>query len=165
MNFERLNRNKNTDYRKFRNCLANKNWYEADQETYQIMLKVANRVVEDYLTEEDINNFPTSDLMTINKLWVDYSQGKYGFSVQAEIYRSLGGTRNYEEKIWEIFCEQVGWCQAGRWLFYSEIFPNKVLQNTTTKGHLPVCFGGGWGIGGVLGMGGECLLSRQDLWK
>ncbi len=164
MNLEiKLQSNKEVNYTKLHRFLAEKNWYEADQETYQVMLKVADRVEEDYLTEEDIDNCSSWDLKIINQLWLHYSEGNYGFSIQAQIYRSLGGTRNYNEKVWENFCEQVGWCQGGRWLFYSEIFDNKKLQNCTTKGHLPVCFGGGWGVGGVLGMGGECLLSRQDL--
>ncbi|WP_416336957.1 hypothetical protein [Crocosphaera sp. UHCC 0190] len=51
MNIEKLNRDKNIDYRRLGNYLADKKWYEADQENYQVMLKVANRVVEDYLTE------------------------------------------------------------------------------------------------------------------
>ena len=49
-------------------------------------------------------NFPCDDLRTIDQLWVHYSNGKFGFSVQKKIYMDeLGGTRDYDKKIWEEF--------------------------------------------------------------
>ncbi|MGD1703854.1 GUN4 domain-containing protein [Dapis sp. BLCC M229] len=34
----------------------------------------------------DIENFPCSELNKIHQLWVDYSQGRFAFSVQKSIY-------------------------------------------------------------------------------
>ncbi|MBU7583756.1 MAG: GUN4 domain-containing protein [Nostoc sp. TH1S01] len=66
-------------------------WREADEETFKLMLKVAGREQQGYLGLEDIRNFPCEDLRIIDKLWVDYSNGHFGFSVQKEIYLSVGG--------------------------------------------------------------------------
>jgi hypothetical protein len=48
-------------------------------------------------------NFPCTDLRTIDGLWVKYSNGHFGFSVQKEIYLSVGGKADgkYYSKAWE----------------------------------------------------------------
>ena len=104
---------RNVDYAKLRDLLAAGNWKEADQETARVMLQAANRVKEGYLTVNDIDNFPCEDLRTINQLWLSYSEGKFGFSVQKEIYHRLGGTREYNREVWESFGDAVGWRQGG----------------------------------------------------
>ncbi|MFM7851992.1 MAG: GUN4 domain-containing protein [Flammeovirgaceae bacterium] len=42
--------------------LKNQQWYEADQETWKLMLKVTNREEEGWLDLENIKNFPSEDL-------------------------------------------------------------------------------------------------------
>ena len=83
------------DYRKLRDLLAAGKWKEADEETTRVMLAVAKREKEDWLDVKHIDNFPCEDLRTIDQLWVKYSDGKFGFSVQKRIYQGLGGTREY----------------------------------------------------------------------
>ena len=80
------------------------------------MLKVAGREEEGWLRVEDIEKFPCSDLRTIDQLWVKYSDGKFGFSVQKKIYQSLGGTKEYDEKVYCSFGDKVGWRQGRKWL-------------------------------------------------
>ncbi len=118
-----------------RNLLAAGKWKEADRETERCMLKVARREKEDWLREGDIDNFPCEDLRTIDQLWVKYSNGKFGFSVQKQIYQSLGGTRQYDSKIWEAFGDKVGWRQGGSWLYYSDL---TFSLDTHYMGHLPL---------------------------
>jgi hypothetical protein len=89
------------DYINLRNLLAAKKWKEADEETARVMLKVAGREEEGWLDTESIEKFPCEDLRTIDQLWVKYSNGRFGFSVQKRIYQSLGGTTKYDEKVWE----------------------------------------------------------------
>ncbi|CCQ59603.1 GUN4 domain-containing protein, partial [Crocosphaera watsonii] len=44
------------------------------------------------------DNFPCEDLRIIDQLWVKYSNGQFGFSVQKQIYMDeLGGTKMYNE--------------------------------------------------------------------
>uniref|UniRef100_A0ACD5GNP1 GUN4 domain-containing protein n=1 Tax=Desertifilum tharense IPPAS B-1220 TaxID=1781255 RepID=A0ACD5GNP1_9CYAN len=45
---------------------------------------------EAWLEIADIDNFPGEDLHILDQLWLNYSKGRFGFSVQAQIYRSLG---------------------------------------------------------------------------
>jgi serine/threonine-protein kinase len=131
------------DYTKLRDLLATGKWKEADEETANKMLEAAGRTEDRWLRIEDIDRFPCEDLRTIDQLWVKYSNGRFGFSVQKRIYESLGGTREYDEKIWEAFGDRVGLCVNKKWLYYKEIKFNTTAQ----EGHLPVG-GGGFGDGG-----------------
>ena len=122
------------DYRKLRGYLQAGKWKEADAETLRVMLAVAKREKEGWLRIEDIDNFPCEDLSIIDKLWVKYSNGKFGFSVQKRIYQSFGGTRSYDEKIWEKFGDKVGWRKGGNWLYYKDI----TFDIKAPEGHLPM---------------------------
>ena len=85
------------------------------------MLQVVSRESKrGWLKTEDIDNFPCEDLQTIDQLWLHYSQGKFGFSVQKEIYESLGGTRE-SIKVWEKFGDRVGWRKGGSWGRYEDL--------------------------------------------
>jgi serine/threonine protein kinase len=126
------------NYRQLEQLLKAGSWYEADQETAKQMLEVAERTRKGWLREEDIDNFPCEDLRTIDQLWVKYSNGRFGFSVQKRIYQSLGGTRSNNWKIWEAFADQVGWRVGGSWLNYEDIKFNQ----TAKEGHLPACLRG-----------------------
>ena len=158
------------DYTNLRNLLAAKKWKEADEETARVMLKVAGREKEGWLNTESIDNFPCEDLRTIDQLWVKYSNGRFGFSVQKRIYQSLGGTSSYDERVWEKFGDKVGWRKNNKWLCYYELS----FLEKAPEAHLP---GLVWVWWDLLGGGGYCfvtynvvevgggvsLLSRRDL--
>ena len=143
---------RNVDYAKLRDLLAAGNWKEADQETARVMLQAANRVKEGYLTVNDIDNFPCEDLRTINQLWLSYSEGKFGFSVQKEIYHRLGGTREYNREVWESFGDAVGWRQGGSWLNSKNL---TFASRKAPSGHLPF----------LVGRRGKSLFSRVKTCK
>ncbi|ARV58437.1 hypothetical protein BZZ01_07105 [Nostocales cyanobacterium HT-58-2] len=71
---------------------------EADEETYKVMLRVADRERKGYLSLNDISKFPYEDLRVIDRLWVQYSNGKFGFSVQKRIWQDLGGWLEGEQR-------------------------------------------------------------------
>ncbi|MGB7893055.1 MAG: GUN4 domain-containing protein, partial [Microcoleus sp.] len=121
------------DYTKLRDLLASGKWKEADEETTKKMLEVANSTSLGYLMNSDINSFPVEDLGTIDLLWVKYSHGRFGFSVQKNIYESVGGTRKSDRKIWQEFGDRVGWRLSGRWLSASQI----KLASNAEIGNLP----------------------------
>ncbi|MBS9395206.1 MAG: GUN4 domain-containing protein [Dolichospermum sp. LBC05a] len=107
------------DYAKLHDLLKAGKWKEADMETYAVMSEVVSN--HDWLRVEDIDNFPCADLRTIDQLWAKYSNGRFGFSVQKRIYQGLGGTREYNQEIWEKFGEKVGWRNGRNWCYYSDI--------------------------------------------
>ncbi len=122
------------DYTKLRDLLAAEKWKEADQETALVMLQVAGRKKEGFLREEDIDNFPCEDLRTIDQLWVKYSDGRFGFSVQKRIYQKLGGSRGDNEKIRDAFGDAVGWRKGSSWLHYNDI----TFDKKAPLAHLPL---------------------------
>jgi eukaryotic-like serine/threonine-protein kinase len=143
------------DYKNLENLLANSKWKEADQETVKKMLEIADKIDEGWLEVEDIDRVPTGDLRTLDQLWIKYSQGHFGFSVQKRIYQNLGETRNYDRKIWEALGNEVGWRVNNRWLSYNELN----FGFNASRGHLPA-----WGWHGVaFGWVRLCLLSRREL--
>jgi serine/threonine protein kinase len=125
----------NMDYRKLRDYLAQGKWKEADEETRRVMLAVAKQDL--WLDERSIDNFPCEDLSIIDKLWVKYSNGKFGFSIQKRIYQGFGGTgtRKYgNSEIWRQFGDKVGWRKGGDWLYYKDI----TFDKKAPEGHLPL---------------------------
>jgi hypothetical protein len=131
-----LRSERGVDYTNLQKLLAAGKWKEADQETGKVMCQAAGR--ESWLREEDIDNFPCEDLRTINQLWLDYSQDKFGFSVQKEIYHSLGGRRHCDEQVWRNFCERVGWRKEESWLRQQEkSYCELTFDLNAPKGHLP----------------------------
>ena len=145
------------DYRPLREMLKASKWKEADKKTERVMLAVAKRKSEGWLTVEDIENFPCEDLRIIDQLWVKYSGGHFGFSVQKKIYQGLGGTSEYNREVWEKFGDTVGWRKEGVWLY--EITYNSKAQ----KAHLPV--GCGVRMDWVVGNGWWSLFSRVETCK
>jgi len=83
------------------------------------------------LNKKSIYNFPCEDLRTIDQLWVKYSQGRFGFSVQKKIWLEVGGRVDGETEC--KLGDRIGWRKGGKWLDYDELTFNKQAQ----QGHLP----------------------------
>ncbi|PNJ94184.1 serine/threonine protein kinase, partial [Cylindrospermopsis raciborskii C03] len=98
-------------------------------------LAVANRQSEGWLRIEDAENFPCKELRTIDNLWLKYSQGKFGISVQQEIYKNLGGTKKFDSNVRISFGERVGWRKQGSWLNYSELNFSLSAPTGTSPGY------------------------------
>jgi serine/threonine-protein kinase len=156
-----LSSDKGVDYTKLRDLLAQEKWKEADEESLAVMLKVAGREEESWLRVEDIEEFPCTDLRTIDTLWVKYSKGRFGFSVQKRIWESVGGTPNADDyEIYKRFGDRVKWREDNNWI---DLYSDFTFTREAPFGHLPV-FGGVGGWGGSWGLWGVVsLLSRRDL--
>lgn len=128
----------NLRYSTLENLLKQKKWKEADKETREIMVKAGSRKDEDWLDEQSIKNIPCPVLRAIDQLWVEHSDGKFGFSVQKEIYQSLDGTEEYNPKIVEEFDKKVGWRKGDEKLTYNELTFD---LGTHYRGHLPYDIG------------------------
>jgi serine protease Do len=134
------------EYTKLEQLLAAGQWEEADEETANKMLEVAGRQKEGWLDNE-MGNFSCPDLRAMDRLWVKYSNGRFGFSVQKRIYQSLGGTKEYDDKIWEplkhddkvwvAFAEAIGWKhrgEKGEWLSKFQL----TFNTNAPSAHLPL---------------------------
>jgi O-acetyl-ADP-ribose deacetylase (regulator of RNase III) len=135
---DRLSCESGIDYTRLRDLLSAGQWLEADLETKAIMLKIPDREAEGWLREEDIKNFPCTDLLIIDNLWVEYSQGRFGFSVQKEIWESVGGKKNADYEIYCLFCKRIGWGDRLGYRDFSWLSSCDLTFNTRAPvGHLP----------------------------
>jgi hypothetical protein len=154
------------DYTRLRDLLKARKWREADQETYEVMIRAVGKKSGDWFTTDELLNFPCTDLRTIDGLWVKYSQGKFGFSVQKKIYVECGAKPDGKypgDKIWYKFCERVGWRKDGSYLSYDDLTANPSFSPT---GEFPLwcCLCGAWWWEVRGGCGGDVsLLSHRDL--
>lgn len=124
------------DYTKLRDYLAAGKWKQADYETYLMMLQAVGREEGDWIRDEELLNFPCKDLRTIDRLWVKYSNGRFGFSVQKEIYLSVGGKPDgkYYKEAWEKFADRLGWIMNSNWNLDQKV----IYDISTPMGHLPL---------------------------
>jgi GUN4-like len=76
------------DYTKLRALLSSGKWQAANQETWNVMCQAARKNIGSVLTSEEIKQISCDDLQIIDNLWRQYSQGRYGFSAQNQIYMS-----------------------------------------------------------------------------
>ncbi|MBS9395579.1 MAG: trypsin-like serine protease [Dolichospermum sp. LBC05a] len=138
-------------------------WRDADLETWNLMKKLTKREQEGWLRLEDVKNFPRQELRKMDQLWVKYSNGKLGFSVQKQIWLDLGGKLDGEPD-WDTLQKlgsRVGWRQNNEWLSYDSY----TFSTNALPGHLPARRIGGWGDGGSVGGGvevGSTLFSSLD---
>jgi len=144
-----LKSERGVNYTKLRDLLATGEWQKADEETAKKMLEAAGRRKDGWLRSEDIDRFPCEDLLTIDQLWVKYSNGRFGFSVQKRIYESLGGSGEYDGKIWEAFCDRVGWRVNNKWFYYNEL----KFNTKAPVAHLP------------MGRVGRGMVGWRGLWE
>ncbi|KAM3091195.1 GUN4 domain-containing protein [Phormidesmis sp. 146-35] len=82
-----LHSERGIDYKPLQDMLKTGKRQEADQETLRVMCVAMGRQKQGWLREEDVQQFPCQDLRTIDQLWVKYSAGKFGFSVQKQIWQ------------------------------------------------------------------------------
>lgn len=131
------------DYKKLDSLLSEQNWRGADEETWQVMLRAA-RQAKIQMNENFIVRFPCKDLMTIDQLWVNHSNGHFGFSVQKRIWEGIGGPTkmagtSYETSIQllESFTKRVPWNRK-----------NTTINLSSPEGYLPVVGFRGIAFGG-----------------
>jgi hypothetical protein len=118
------------DYSKLRELLKFKDWRGADKETAALILKVAGREKEGSLTVKNIQEFPCEDLRTIDQLWVKYSNGRFGFSVQKRIWQDA-------QQNLETFGVSVGWRNEGWFNSSWKVYYSLTFTRNAPLGHLP----------------------------
>lgn len=152
------------DYRRLRYYLAAGEWQKGDRETTVIMLRVAGRENIGWFDKKSLEQFPATDLKTIDRLWLIYSNGKFGFSVQNRIWQSIQRKNSRDATAVKRFAEKIGWRVENRWVYYQ----NVCFSPDAPEGHLPLHFTARWGSGFQVCCGWaidtlSALLAREEL--
>ncbi len=95
------------DYSRLRDFLARGEWKKANEETKIILDTLVWLVTGDCnsIYNQGIQQIPDPDIQTIDKLWLHYSYGRFGFSIQKRIYKKL------DENLLELG-KSVGWINS-----------------------------------------------------
>lgn len=121
---------KGIDYSRLQTLLVEQDYQAADRVTLEKLCELAGpaAVQRKWLYFTEVDNFPSVDLHTINRLWLVFSEGKFGFSVQRDLWVNLG-------KNWERLWPQIGWKTGPTWTRYPQEF---TWDLSAPKGHLPL---------------------------
>jgi len=125
------------NYDKLCDLLEAKLWQEADQETFEIILKLIRRK-KDKPCEAGLRlatakispllsivKLDYDDLETLNGVWIKNSGGHFGFAIQSEIYM--------QSQSLECFYQAVGWQTNSGLKSYDQL----TFDLDSPKGHLP----------------------------
>jgi len=139
------------DYDRLNDLLASGRWEDANEKTFDILLKISGREKQGSLYLEDVEKFSCQDLRTINSLWAKYSNGHFGLSIQKQIWQNMGGSKEPDWEAWCRFSSEVGWLSSKmrrqKLLFFIDLFEeiptvwfdDLIFSIKAPKGHLP-CF-------------------------
>lgn len=123
---------KKVNYAPLEKLLSSEQFQAADRETLRIILSLVGREKQYWLNLENIENIPCKDLDKINQLWIKYSDGKFGFSIQKQIWIELGGKPGiYNVAIADNFIQEVGWGENHK------RYKNISYKISAPDGHLP----------------------------
>lgn len=122
------------DYTHLEALLSNHQWKEADLETAKIVLAVTGQTSQGYLSQPDFSNIPCSDLAKIDQLWLNASEGKFGLTLQRQLYQNMGGKKFFHPQLWRDFGEKLGWYVDNSWRHYDQLN----FSTSAPIGHLPV---------------------------
>ncbi|MBD1806184.1 GUN4 domain-containing protein [Microcoleus sp. FACHB-SPT15] len=131
-NFLNLLLREPVEYQQLEDLLESGQWQKADIVTASLILKPLsqkighNQKLTDHIGKYIKEDFPGENLRSINSLWLRYTEGRFGFSVQKDIWREVN--RNYPA-----FGERVGWYEGG-WIYYTDI----TYSLKAPSGHLPI---------------------------
>lgn len=114
------------DYHKLRDLLADGNWRGANIETNNLMLSLGCPTKGRWLDSESIKKISCEEYRIIDQLWINYSKGKFGFSVQHKIWDYVQGDVDQ-------FGTIVGWRVKKSWIPYSKYN----FSIYAPDGHLP----------------------------
>jgi serine/threonine protein kinase len=129
--------NHNPIHTRLEQLLLNQNYAEADQETWQLMLQIAQRESTGSLDLKSLETMPLKPLRQIDTLWQHYSQGRFGFSPQFQTFQQICGEQILDLELWQTFAQRCGWRHDAHWCSYPELNFELDITGVTT-GHLPV---------------------------
>lgn len=117
------------DYQPIQAALLEEDFDQADRITIQKLCELAGpeAAKRKWLYFTEVDRFPALDLQVIDGLWRTYSEGKFGFSIQREIWLGVG-------QDWEKFWPKINWKQGNHWTRWPGEF---TWSLAAPRGHLP----------------------------
>ena len=134
------------DYTELRNLLREKKWSEADIHTYRLIEQVVKSAKQQnkhiFIELKTIAEFACPDMRTVDYLWKKYSNDKFGFSPQQEVWQSVNQKGDFSTETWRSFATQVGWkkgevASGSGYLLYEQL---DFEPTQAPAGHLPWWF-------------------------
>ncbi|MFG6099966.1 GUN4 N-terminal ARM-like repeat domain-containing protein [Leptothoe sp. ISB3NOV94-8A] len=121
---------KGVDYQPLQALLIAQEFEEADRLTLQKLCELAGpaAVQRKWVYFTEVDSFPVVDLHTIDQLWRVYSEDRFGFSKQRELWLGLNQDWN---RLWE----KLAWKSDNIWTRYPGEF---VWDLSAPVGHLPL---------------------------
>lgn len=118
------------DYAPLQRALMAQRFEEADRLTSALLRELAgaDAVRRGYVYYSEVPPMPSADLDSLDRLWVCYSQGRFGFSVQGTLLASCNGR-------WELLWPKLGWKDGGLWTRYPGSFQWSI---DAPEGHMPL---------------------------
>jgi hypothetical protein len=126
-------------YKKLHDLLKAGQWKEADEETARFIYELMPEDFYGFRRTINVNEIPPGDLKTIDKLWIKYSKGRFGFSVQQRIWKRISNTHPPQTNSWKNqrayadFINDVGWSFEDGRLYYTDL----QYSLAAPSGHLP----------------------------
>lgn len=112
-------------YEALQNFLKAGRWLEADKETVRLILAIAGEAEIENLRPSEIEHIDCSELQVIDRLWLNYSNNRFGFSVQVKVYQDLGGsvqtTVEQNNQLIEQWGDRLGWRENSNWIKCSDL--------------------------------------------
>ncbi len=118
------------DYAPLQRHLILQEFEQADRITSALLRRLAGPDAEKrgYVYYSEVAAMPGVDLETLDRLWVCFSRGRFGFSVQGRLLQACGGQ-------WERLWPRLGWKQDGIWTRYPGSF---TWSLEAPEGHMPL---------------------------
>jgi hypothetical protein len=118
------------DYTPLQQALMAQEFEEADRITSALLRDLAgpDAVRRGYVYYSEVPPMPSADLDSLDRLWVCFSRGRFGFSVQGRLLRSCNDR-------WELLWPKLAWKDGGRWTRYPGSFQWSI---DAPEGHMPL---------------------------
>lgn len=125
-----LRSEQNIDYLPLQHLLAKQSFQAADDLTLSKLCELSGpaAVKRKWIYFTEVEQYPIPDLQTINQLWLVHSEGKFGYSVQRQLWLSVG--RN-----WDVLWPKINWRSGRNWTRWPDEF---TWDLSAPRGHLPL---------------------------
>uniref|UniRef100_A0A7S1JFJ4 GUN4-like domain-containing protein n=1 Tax=Eutreptiella gymnastica TaxID=73025 RepID=A0A7S1JFJ4_9EUGL len=120
------------NYAVLKQLLADKEWEEADNEHRRLLIELCGEsaVARGYCWPTEVTKIPNQDMEMLDKLWRNYSGGKFGFTVQRKIWTGVRGD-------WLKFFIKIDWV-FGEDEAYRKWPKQYIYSEEAATGHLPL---------------------------